>query len=377
MALTDIQQFEQALKSAHNVLVVVRPQPNHDEIVSACAIAEWVKHRSAQATIVSSNYAQPSALKFIPATSSIDASAGQLHDFSISVAVGSTGVQNVRHELVDGTLTFHLTPNIGVVTAANVVTHTSEFRFDAIIAIGAPDLASLGDAYTQNTALFNAVPIINIDCAAANEQFGHLNLVDITCTSVAEVVYAIFRDTHADITQPTAQLLLTGVIAATRSFKFNAVNARTLQTASALISLGADRELVVHHLYRQRSIAALKLWGAVLSHLQSDPQQPLMWSSLTRDDFVRAGATERDLHDFIDELIYTAPGVKVFALIFEKGDDISVIVDAQKPYSASALVSGFSETTGGVGRTTSTLGGFALADATARVVNVLRAKMRG
>lgn len=380
MALNSTQQLQQQLSQAHNVLVVCRAQPCHDEIVSALAIAQLVRASgTATATIVSENYLQPRALKFLAETAAIEPSVGQLHDFAVSIAVGQTGVQNVHHELVDGVLTLHLTPNVGTISEAQITTHASPFRFDLIIVVGAQDLASLGATYAQNTALFNAVPIINIDRAPANEQFGHLNIVDITCTSVAEVVYGIFCDARAPLTQPVAQLLLTGMIAATHSFKYNAVNARTLQTASALISLGADRELVVNNLYRQRSVAALKLWGSALAHVQTDPQQPLMWTSLTRDDFVRAGADASDLADFVDELIYTAPGVKVFALIFEDplhDSRVCALIDSQKPYFASLLSSGFAHTSGTASRTISTLDGMSLADATTRVINVLRAKMK-
>lgn len=381
MALSLIQQLQQTLSQTRNVLVVCRPQPSHDEIAAVLAVAELVKQAGKQVVIVSENYIQPSALKFIPETANtISGSVGQLHDFIISLDIGPTGVQNVHHELVDGQLTIHVTPNVGVVTPAQIGMRSSEFRYDAIIVVGAQDLSSLGSTYSNNTALFNAAPVINIDRSPANEQFGHINIVDITCTSVAEVVHMIFNEARADIKQPIANLLLTGMIAATQSFKLNSVNARTLQTASALIALGADRELIVQHLYRQRSVAALKLWGAVLSHLQTDPQQPLMWSTLTREDFARAGANEHDLNDLIDELIYTAPNVKVFSLIYErpeKPEEICVVVDAQKPYIADVLSSGFSHTTGTTSRTRSVLDGYTLGDGTQRVVNVLRAKMRG
>lgn len=258
--------------------------------------------------------------------------------------------------------------------------HNSQFRFDMIIVVGAQDLVSLGETYSKNTSLFNALPIVTIDCSPANEQFGHINFIDITLSSVAEVVYSLFTQIRSEITAPIAQLLLTGMVAATQSFKTRNVNAQTLQTASALISLGADRELIVHHLYRQRSVAALKLWGIALSHLQNDQQLPLMWSSLTREDFARSGATISDLRDLMSELIYTAPHAKVFALVYENPDaassEITIALDAQRPHDAQKLLSGFVNVTGTRDHAEVVIRNTQLSEAIQKISNVLRAKMR-
>lgn len=379
MALPPFEQFEQAITGASSVLVVCRPNPSVDEIVASLAIAARVRQTGKQADVVSEGFSQPRALKFLNEPTEIKPQVGQLQDFIISVQLPGGGLEKIHHEIIDGAVVISVTPQTGTITPSNIGMRTSQFRYDLIIVIGAQDLSSLGTTYTANTPLFNAVPVVNIDHSPANEQFGHINLVDITLTSVSEMVYTIFTATRGDVIQPIANLLLTGMIAATQSFKTRNVNARTLQTASALIALGADRELIVHNLYRQRSIATLKLWGAVLSRLQTDPQLPLMWSTLTREDFARAGAAEKDLDDLIDELIYTAPNAKVFALVYERPDkpeDVRVLIDAQKPYRADALASGFSNTEGVSGRTLSQLEHYTLADATTRVMNVLRAKMR-
>lgn len=379
MALETAQQFKQTLSAATSVLILCRPNPSYDEIVASLAIGAHIKNAGKEAHIVSENYTQPAALKFLPSTQDIKPRVGQLQDFVISIQLPGGALENIRHDVIDGKAIINITPASGIISPSDISMRSSKFRFDLIIVVGAPDAASLGTTYTENTSLFNATPLVTIDCSPANEHFGHINIVDITLTSVSEVVYSLLAECQSEILHSTANLLLTGMIAATQSFKTRNVNARTLQTASALISLGADREQIVHNLYRQRSVAALKLWGAALSRVQTDVQQPLMWSTLTREDFARAGAKESDLNDLIDELIYTAPNTKVFSLIYERPDkpeEIVVIVDAQRPYRADILSGGFTTTHGTVGRTQSVLERYTLADACTRVTNVLRAKMR-
>ncbi len=379
MAFQTADQFQQALAAATSALVLCRPNPSYDEIAASLAISAHIKTLGKESLVVSENYSQPSALKFLSTTDTIKSKVGQLQDFVISIQLPGDGLENIRHEVVDGKAVINITPTSGIISPSDISMRSSKFRFDLIVVVGAPDAASLGATYSENTSLFNAIPVITVDCSPANEHFGHINIVDITLTSVSEVVYSLLAECKSEILHSTANLLLTGMIAATQSFKTRNVNARTLQTASALISLGADREQIVHNLYRQRSVAALKLWGAVLSRVQTDVQQPLMWSTLTREDFARAGAKESDLNDLIDELIYTAPNTKVFSLIYEspdKPEEIIVIVDAQRPYRADILSGGFTTTHGTTSRTQSVLERYTLADASTRVTNVLRAKMR-
>lgn len=380
MSLTTFQQFHEAINRARTVLVLCRASASVDEVSTALALGELLRQSGKQADIVSDGFVAPQSLKFIPEITSVKSHIGQLHQFLIKLSVGDHGVESVHHELVGNELVVTVTPKSGVFTKELIHTASTEFKYDLIVTVGAQDLASLGAVYTQNTALFDAVPLLAIDHSPANEYFGHMNYVDVTLTSNAEVIYSLFATSAQHEIKPAiANMLLTGMIAATQSFKTRHVNARTLQTASALIALGADRELIVHHLYRQRSVATLKLWGAALTHVQTDPQLPLMWSSLTREDFARAGASEQDLSALIDELISTAPSAKVFALIYERPsnpDELVVIVDAQKPHNADILMSGYTHTHGTPERVTATLTGTTLGETLQKISNVLRIKMR-
>ncbi len=380
MALLPHEQLKQQIDAAHAVLVVTRKNPTVDQISAALAVGAYIKQLGKTVDVVSTSFSAPENLSFLPEIASVKGAIGNLHEFMISLPLGEENLGHVRHEYHNGQLTVYVTPQHGVIDPAGLTTISSAFRYDAIIAVGAPDLASLGSVYMGNTALFNTAPILAINSDPAHEFFGHVNYVRITATSVCEVVNDFLTEAGATMTGPIANLLLTGMIAATQSFKTANVNARTLQTASALIGSGADREKIVHALYRQRSVATLKLWGAALTNLQSDPQQPLLWSTLTREDFARAGAGEHAMDALVEELISTAPHAKVFALVYESPvapHEVRVLIDTQKPYNAAGLSSGFSGGSGSASRMVSPMPGYSLGDAVQKVTNVLRARMRG
>ena len=143
-----------------------------------------------------------------------------------------------------------------------------------------------------------------------------------------------------------ATTLLTGIIAKTHSFKTEQVKPTTLNVASKLVSLGGERDSIVDHLYRTRSVATLKLWGQALAHLQTIPSIGLVYTAITRDDFVRSGASEDDLYDIVEELIANSPEAKLVLLLHEHptmqgSPTIHGYLKSMKQGSATSLVKPF------------------------------------
>lgn len=381
MAFTIAQQFHETVRRAQRVLFALREHPTVDEVMAALALRELLATRQTEVTVVSTGFVPTTALRHAyPEIQHIVSSVGALHELEVRIAVPDALRARTKLTPEQDALVLRVTPPFGTLGSSAVHTSVHPFRFDLMVAFGAPDRASLGSLYTNNVALFEQVPMINIDVSPRNEFFGQINCVDITQSSVCELLFTLL-ETHADmVNERMAHLFLTGIISATQSFKTHLVQARTLQTASQLIAFGADREQIMQHLYRQRSVATLRLWGAALSHTESDVQQPLVWTSLTRDDFTRAGASVADLHDLCDELVHTCPHARVFVLGYENPvtGATSALVDTQHPYEAAHLVSGFvgAALAPHVHRMTVPLANATLAEGLQKVLNVIRSKMK-
>ena len=111
--------------------------------------------------------------------------------------------------------------------------------------------------------------------------------------------------------------LLAGIIVSTKNFRSPNLTPRALLTTSKLIGLGGRREQIIEKLYRSRDFKTLKLWGKVLSNLNSSLNGRLIWSTIKRDDFKDAQALEDSLLDIIDELIINIPEAYAITMIFE------------------------------------------------------------
>lgn len=336
MSLTNLEQAAQLLKTKKNILITFRKDGAGDAIACASALLSFLEGRNKMADAVCTDFTLAENLRFLKNADKIKNEFAHLQKFVISLDVEKTGVQELSYDVLDKRLRIFVTPKQGYLQRDNIRTAQSDFRYDLIFVLNSPDLAALGAIFDNNTDLFYKTPIINIDNQPGNEHFGQINFVDLTCASTAEVLFDVLRKMgEENIDEPVATALLSGIISETKSFKADNVRPDTLANASKLIGLGADREKIVRHLYRTRTIAMLKLWGNALANMQIDKKLGLVWSIITREDFIRCGAREADLRDIIDELINTSPEANLTLLLHEhtaphKPQAVHVMINSKK-----------------------------------------------
>lgn len=319
MALNLEQQIKEAINRSRQILVTFRQNADADAIAAALALTNILQKQGKQVEVASDSFNPASTLNFLPQIKDIKPSLSPVQKFIIKVDVSKNKLDSLSYDVKNGQLYIYITPREGLINREDVKTAATDLKFDLIFILDSPDLESLGRIYDNNTDLFFRTPTVNIDHNPANEHFGKINLVDLSATSTSEIVFELLTQLAPDqIKAEIATLLLTGMIAKTRSFKTANVNARTLQNAGKLVDLGAEREKIVQNLFRNRSLATLKLWGQALTHLKNDPAiAGLVWLTLSREDFQRAGANEENLPEIIDELLANAPEAKIIVLLYE------------------------------------------------------------
>ena len=122
---------------------------------------------------------------------------------------------------------------------------------------------------------------------------------------------------------------MAGIVSKTKNFRLPNINPKTLEVVGKLIELGAKRNEVVEGLYKTKAVETLKLWGRALSRLKQDNQ--IIWSLLTRNDFIHSGADQKMLPDVIHELISTSPNTDIIVLFFEDNTkNIKAILYSEK-----------------------------------------------
>jgi len=343
MALAATQQILETLKRSSRPLICVPENICPDAYATALGLRLALQKLNKEPTIVASGGPANHALRFLSGHDQILSTLENLQKFVLELDVRQTRVDELAYEIKDDRLMIHLSPKTGVWKDTDLKINASAYRYDLILTVGAADLESLGAPFVNHPDFFFKTPIINLDHSPANEHFGQINVVDLTAAACGEIAYEMINNLDPQLLDADiATAFLTGLIAKTKSFKSKNLSPKSLLTASRLIARGATREIIVDHLYRTRSVPTLRLWGRALARLKSSADWPLVWTLLSRQDFMQAGAEEEELPDVIQELISASPAARLALLLYENREDgVSGLLRAEAPLDAVALAAPF------------------------------------
>ena len=321
MSLTPKQQTIQAIKKAKNILITFKDiergsgyPAGGDAIASALALRQILTKNNKNVDIVSPKFSLPHNLAFLKDSKIIKNNIIATRQAEISINIKEVGLNNFSYKIDGDDLKIYLSPKTGTFNFKNIKTNSGELQYDLIIVLDTPDLLLLGDIYIKNKLLFDNVPVINIDHSPQNENFGDINAVDIKSSSATEIVWHLI-EASKNLDENILNCILAGIVSKTKNFRLPNINPKTLEVVGKLIELGAKRNEVVEGLYKTKAVETLKLWGRALSRLKQDNQ--IIWSLLTRNDFIHSGADQKMLPDVIHELISTSPNTDIIVLFFE------------------------------------------------------------
>jgi len=340
MSLTAEQQALEQITRAKRILVASKENPSLDALAAAAACSLFLKKMGKEHDAVVPGFVRADAPTFLPGLDALSPSVGAMRTARITLDVTRTPLSELMYDVRDGMLEITVAPKKGEWSPKDLSFKNGGDRYDLVIALDCPDMASLGTLMRDHADFLHRTTVINVDRDPGNEMWGQVNLADLNAVATCEVLYGLFKTwNRAHIDGDVATALLAGMIARTKSFRTPNVTPRTLASASELVACGGRREEIVQGLWRTRTVPTLKLWGRALSRLEHDRDRGLVWSVLTRQDFVETGASDASLDGVVDELIAYAPEAKVVALIHEPADagPAHVSLHANPPHSAADL----------------------------------------
>ncbi|OGE25393.1 hypothetical protein A3H85_00335 [Candidatus Daviesbacteria bacterium RIFCSPLOWO2_02_FULL_40_8] len=113
-------------------------------------------------------------------------------------------------------------------------------NFDLIFTVGAVNLESLGDLYTQHQEAFAKSFVVNIDNSQANSQFGNSKIIDSVAATLSEMVWQILDDLKVSIDQDIASNILAGIYSATSNLQ-GRVTAETFEVMARALRAGGKQ----------------------------------------------------------------------------------------------------------------------------------------
>src|SRR5258706_4094946 len=173
-----------------------------------------------------------------------------------------------------------------------------------------------GSAERAKFALPAGPTLVNIDHHASNDNFGSVNLVDVSSAATAELVSRVIDALGVKWTAEMATAALIGIMTDTGSFQFPSTDSRALDRAARLREAGADLQAITHNGFPNNRFQALKLWGFAFSKMRREQEGQLVWTEVTREDFAEAEALDEDISGLVEQ-IARSNGMRV-ALLFNE-----------------------------------------------------------
>lgn len=319
-----IQQIIAKISQVKSILIVATGS-NGDSLAAALALRSFLKKLEKEVTLLS--HAQiPSRFDFLPESSEVVRRIDLTRSLVINVATKKTEVAELSYKKNPEQLSIFIKPVKGEFTPGDVTFDALSFPFELVILVGISNLEQLGEFYSQNAQLFFQTPLLNIDFRGSNENYGQLNMVDLTATSNSEIILDLINKFEGSlIDENIATQLLAGIIAETNSFQHIRTTPQTFLKASQLVGLGAKQQEIVGHLYKSKSLGLLKLWGRVLARLKQDFDNLLVYSAVNQSDMARAGANEEDAAGIIKEMVSQLSFAKIFLFLKEESNNQTTV----------------------------------------------------
>lgn len=363
MKFSEIQkQIIDLVKRSNKILVLPSAPIDGDSIGSALSLYIILKKLGKEVTVASSETI-PDLLSFLPKTQVVNPNLISSKDFIITLDTRKVKIQEIKTESGENKLNIIVTPQEGRLQEGDITFNEGQEEFELIITVDTADLKQLRKIYEENMDMFHEVPVINIDHHVSNEHYGKVNYVDIMSASATELLLPLFEQMEEVyqtelMDEDVATLLLTGIITDTGSFQNSNTTPKAFAHAAQLIAYGARQQEIIQHIYKTKQLSQLKLWGRVLSKIQTDEKYKIVWSGVTQQDFKDTQSKEEETGDIIDELMTNAPGAEVVLLLKEKAN--GTISGSIRTTSTEIDASNIAEMFGGGGH--SRAAGFVIKD---------------
>lgn len=179
---------------------------------------------------------------------------------------------------------------------AEVVTQASG-SYDLAIALDCGDEQRLGTVWASWPA--PRPFLLNIDHHISNTRFGHLNWVDPSAASTAELVLQLGDSLGVALNQAIAVCVLYGIVGDTLGFRTPNTTPRQLEYARRCVEAGASLSESMDHQFNRRSHALVCLWGKALTALKITDRIAYTAISKTMRDACGMGTTELGLSSFL------------------------------------------------------------------------------
>jgi len=305
-----VNEIKNAIQQANNICLI----PNNNEpesIVSALALFYTLKELNKNVNLIIDEL--PQKLNFL--TPSIDF-INTPKNFVISIPRSSADISQIYYEKNEHHLKIHLTIDKGRIKKENLAFYFEDAKPDLIITIGIQDFHQQLSERLNSFGFLLGSSILNIDNDFKNKKFGTINIVELG--SLTEIILNAIRTIGWQISQNSANCLLSGLMIYYENFKSRKTSSDVFETAAELIKRGANNNQITENLYKTTD-NEMNILGIIFQNMKTEDNTSL---SLIENNQNIKNLREEDVRSLIDKL--KTLGIKNNILVLWKNNISSI-----------------------------------------------------
>lgn len=344
MASHPLAQLLPLVTQASRILLIGRQDATMDECAAMTVLAQHLTELGKRVRCVVPGLEQwPAPLQ---ALYPLESTLGPIRSLEISLPVDRVPLAELTYAIEDAALRLTLMPKDGMWSPSEILVRPGQPAFDLVIAVQTTKEA-LAELVPNDREWMQTLPSITLSTDPLSESWSSLPLLFVTRTGLAEDIAAWLMETAQTITTPVAHNLLTGMIASSKSFRSPRVRSDTLRLASQLVERGADRQAIMHQLWRTVPVASLNLWGRAMMRLTPHATLPLATTLLTAHDFLQTKSEIRAIPELSLYVFDRLPETQALLILYSTPHGTSARLCTRRPLEAQVIAQWF----GGKGAT--------------------------
>ncbi|MGB3751164.1 MAG: bifunctional oligoribonuclease/PAP phosphatase NrnA [Arcobacteraceae bacterium] len=201
----------------------------------------------------------------------------------------------IKHKVFNGSLV--LPRQLNFLSKFDKITNTIPKFFDLIIYVDAANKERIGTKFPDD------VQSICIDHHQSNNHFAHLNIVDDSKGSTAELLYCFFEVNQLSISKKTAECLYTGIYDDSLAFTTPRTDADTFLIISELLKRKIDVSFIAEKLYKRESLGKFKMVVKIMNTLDLFAEGKIATVHLDSIWLKETGAEISECDDIVDRVL--------------------------------------------------------------------------
>ncbi|MCQ2911719.1 MAG: bifunctional oligoribonuclease/PAP phosphatase NrnA [Clostridia bacterium] len=212
-------------------------------------------------------------------------------------------------------------------------TNKLEENYDLVVTLDCAD-----DGRVEIKEQFkNAKETINIDHHKDNPMFATYNYVDENSSSVAEIMYDLYKANDVTLDKDIAEAIYVGIISDTALFQNLNTTEKTMNIAASLMKYNINFNKIIGNLFFSKTFTEMKLIGKAMDNAKVYHNGDIIVSTLTKEEIASLNAKSNETSSIIS-MIRQVEGTKIACFIYEPiPHNVKVSLRCDVPYDVCEI----------------------------------------